>query len=95
MEAGFPAGVVQNMFIDNATAEYVIRHKAIKAVTLTGSTRAGAQVSQVAASVIKKCVLELGGCDPFIVLKDADMDVAVEQAVQGRLQNALRPLFYL
>jgi len=56
----------------------------IKGVTFTGSVSAGSQVAQKAGAKIKKCVLELGGSDPFIVLKDADIEKATSGAVKGR-----------
>ncbi|MCE6984125.1 aldehyde dehydrogenase family protein, partial [Pseudomonas frederiksbergensis] len=59
----------------------------IAAVTLTGSVRAGMAIGAQAGAALKKCVLELGGSDPFIVLADADLDAAVKAAVIGRYQN--------
>jgi succinate-semialdehyde dehydrogenase len=59
----------------------------IAAVTVTGSLRAGAAIGAQAGAALKKCVLELGGSDPFIVLNDADLDLAVKAAVTGRYQN--------
>ena len=60
----------------------------IAAVTVTGSVRAGKAIGAQAGAALKKCVLELGGSDPFIVLNDADLDVAVNAAVAGRYQNS-------
>jgi succinate-semialdehyde dehydrogenase len=60
----------------------------IAAVTLTGSVRAGMAIGAQAGAALKKCVLELGGSDPFIVLNDADLDAAVQAAVIGRYQNS-------
>lgn len=86
-EAGFPANVFRTLMIGARLVEGVIQHPAVKAVTLTGSEPAGIAVASSAAKVIKKSVLELGGSDPFIVLPDADLAIAVPGAVTGRFQN--------
>lgn len=65
----------------------IIRHPAIAGVTFTGSTRAGREVAKIAGESLKKCVLELGGSDPAIILPDANLDRAIPQCVQGRYQN--------
>ncbi|MBD8494460.1 aldehyde dehydrogenase family protein [Pseudomonas syringae] len=86
-EAGFAEGVFE---VINVTAQGVSRAIAddrIAAVTLTGSVRAGIAIGSQAGAALKKCVLELGGSDPFIVLDDADLDAAVKAAVIGRYQN--------
>ena len=85
--AGLPEGVVTNLFIDVAAAGALIRDRRVQAVTLTGSTRAGRQVAEIAGSQIKTCVLELGGSDPYLVLEDADLPRTVEACVTGRLIN--------
>ncbi|SIO17284.1 NAD-dependent succinate-semialdehyde dehydrogenase [Algoriphagus halophilus] len=85
--AGFPKGVFQSLLIDSKATTQVISNPIIKAVTLTGSEKAGASVASEAAKNIKKAVLELGGSDPFIVLKDADIDLAAETAVKARMIN--------
>ncbi len=85
--AGFPQGVLVNLFINDRKVADVIRDHHIAAVTLTGSVGAGRSVAATAGEVIKKCVLELGGSDPFIVLKDCDLDLAVEQAAVARMLN--------
>lgn len=87
-EAGFPEGIVQNLFVDNDQVAKTIGSSHVRAVTLTGSTRAGGQVASIAGKNIKKTVLELGGSDPFIVMEDADIERAVENAVKSRLMNA-------
>ncbi|MBU3699511.1 MAG: NAD-dependent succinate-semialdehyde dehydrogenase [Candidatus Kapabacteria bacterium] len=87
-EAGLPHGLVSALLIDVPQVEAVIAHPAVAAVTFTGSTRAGRSVAQIAGRCIKPAVLELGGSDAYIVLEDADLDVAVEACVAGRLLNA-------
>ncbi|HWW42310.1 aldehyde dehydrogenase family protein, partial [Pedobacter sp.] len=65
----------------------IIENPLIKAVTLTGSTGAGMQVASQAAAVLKKSVLELGGSDPYIILEDADLDMAARICAESRLIN--------
>ena len=87
-EAGFPAGVFQTLMIGIPQVERVIKDPRIAAVTLTGSERAGRAVGKEAGEVLKKCVLELGGSDAFVVLEDADLTLAAETGVKSRYQNA-------
>ena len=87
-EAGVPDGVFAVLHIDNDQAAQVIADPRVKAVTLTGSERAGRSVAATAGANLKKCVLELGGSDPFVVLADADLDAAVKVAVGSRFGNA-------
>ena len=86
--AGVPAGVFDVLHIDNDQAADVLRDRRIKAVTLTGSERAGRSIAANAGDQLKKCVMELGGSDAFVVLEDADLDVAVAAAVKSRFDNA-------
>lgn len=86
-KAGFPEDLFRNLFITIEQTERLIEHDHIKAVTLTGSTRAGKAVAKKAGAVLKKCVLELGGSDPYILLEDADLDLAVEVSTASRLKN--------
>ncbi len=86
--AGLPAGVFDVLHIDNDQAANVIRDPRIVAVTLTGSERAGKSIASTAGGVLKKCVLELGGSDAFVVLDDADLDLAIPAAVSSRFGNA-------
>ena len=85
-EAGVPDGVFQTVTGTVETANHLIDSD-VAAVTFTGSTRAGALVGQRAVGQLKKCVLELGGSDPFIVLDDAIIEDAAEGAVKGRFIN--------
>jgi succinate-semialdehyde dehydrogenase/glutarate-semialdehyde dehydrogenase len=87
-KAGLPDGVFQSLLIDVAPVEGLLKDKRVKAVTLTGSGRAGASVAGIAGSQIKKSVLELGGSDALLVLADADLEKAVAVAVKSRMQNA-------
>ncbi|HJU14573.1 MAG TPA: NAD-dependent succinate-semialdehyde dehydrogenase [Candidatus Nitrosotalea sp.] len=84
-KAGLPEGVFQTAVADSTMAEYLI--DAANAVTFTGSNVAGSKVAQRATSKVKKCVLELGGSDPFIVCSDADVEKASTGAVRGRFIN--------
>lgn len=86
-DAAIPTGVYGWLNADNAGVSTLINDTRIAAVTVTGSVRAGAAIGAQAGAALKKCVLELGGSDPFIVLNDADLDLAVNAAVAGRYQN--------
>ena len=86
-EAGFPKHIFQTLLISSKKVNSVIENPLIKAVTLTGSTAAGKMVAEKAGSVLKKCVLELGGSDPYIILADSDLEHAAEACVNSRLIN--------
>ncbi|HCT9382418.1 MULTISPECIES: succinate-semialdehyde dehydrogenase [Enterobacter cloacae complex] len=86
-DAGFPEGIFGWVNATNDGVSQAINDRRIAAVTVTGSVRAGAAIGAQAGAALKKCVLELGGSDPFIVLNDADLDLAVNAAVAGRYQN--------
>ncbi len=85
--AGFPPDVFQTLLIGSAQVERVINDPRVKAVTLTGSEPAGAQVASQAGKRIKKTVLELGGSDPFLVMPSADLERAARTAVEARTMN--------
>jgi succinate-semialdehyde dehydrogenase/glutarate-semialdehyde dehydrogenase/succinyl-CoA reductase len=85
-ESGVPDGIFQTVIGSVESANHLIDSD-VNAVTFTGSTDAGAKVGQRAAMNLKKCVLELGGSDPFIVLDDAIIEKAAEGAVKGRFIN--------
>jgi succinate-semialdehyde dehydrogenase/glutarate-semialdehyde dehydrogenase len=87
-ETGFPLGCYQNLALSSAEVAAVIAHPIVKAVSLTGSEFAGKAVAASAGKHLKKCVLELGGNNAFIVLEDADSKAAVAIAVNARMQNA-------
>jgi succinate-semialdehyde dehydrogenase len=86
-QADFPEGVFEVINVTPEGVSTAIKDPRIAAVTLTGSVRAGMAIGAQAGAALKKCVLELGGSDPFIVLNDADLDDAVKAAVIGRYQN--------
>ena len=85
--AGFPPGVVQNLFLTNEQAAAVISDPRVRGVTLTGSTRAGKEVARMAGHCLKPAVMELGGSDPFVVFDDADVDLAARIGVEARCLN--------
>jgi succinate-semialdehyde dehydrogenase/glutarate-semialdehyde dehydrogenase len=87
--AGFPVGLFTTLVTENYEQVYqVIADPRVAAVTLTGSEKAGALVAEAAGRALKKCVLELGGSDPFVVRADADLNVVVPAAVKARFMNA-------
>ena len=87
LECGLPEGVFANLMIDVEHAAEAIASPHVHAVTLTGSEAAGRKVAACAGQHLKKCVLELGGSDPFIVLHDADMEHTVNMAIASRFLN--------
>jgi succinate-semialdehyde dehydrogenase/glutarate-semialdehyde dehydrogenase len=88
VDAGFPKGVFRTLLIGSRQVKAVIENPLVVAVTLTGSTPAGKAVAAEAGAVIKKTVLELGGSDPYIVLEDADLELAVNTCATSRLINS-------
>ncbi len=86
-EAGFPPDLFRTLLITSSQVESVIANPKIAAATLTGSEAAGSHVASIAGKHLKKTVLELGGADPFIVLEDADLALAVKTAVVARMLN--------
>ncbi|MFT6972721.1 MAG: succinate-semialdehyde dehydrogenase/glutarate-semialdehyde dehydrogenase [Roseivirga sp.] len=87
IKAGFPEGVFQNLIVHHDQTEKIIAHKAVQAVSLTGSERAGAAVAEIAGRHIKKSLLELGGNNAFIVWEDADIDKIMQSALVARMLN--------
>ncbi len=87
-QAGFPKGCYQDLPIPSSEVAAVIANPIVKAVSLTGSEQAGIAVASEAGKHLKKCVLELGGSNAFIILEDANLEKAVAIAVNARMQNA-------
>ena len=86
-KAGYPSSVFQNLIVHHDETELIISHNAVKAITLTGSERAGSAVAEIAGRYLKKTVLELGGNNAFIVCEDADIDKSVKIALTARMLN--------
>ncbi|MDF2471964.1 MAG: succinate-semialdehyde dehydrogenase [Rhodococcus erythropolis] len=87
-DAGLPVGVYENLIVSSAQIADLIADPRVHGVSLTGSEEAGRAVAEQAGRHLKKCVLELGGSDPFIVLADADLTHALDLAETGRFMNA-------
>jgi succinate-semialdehyde dehydrogenase/glutarate-semialdehyde dehydrogenase len=87
-EAGAPEGLFAAVLVSSKRASALVEHRAIAAVTLTGSTAAGASVAAAAGANLKKTVLELGGSDAYVVLGDADIEAAAAACVTSRLINS-------
>ncbi len=83
----FPEELYSTFVIDHKQTAKIMKHNSIKAVSITGSITAGSQVAERAASMIKKTLLELGGSDPYIILEDADVELAAKTCVASRLVN--------
>lgn len=87
-DAGVPDHVFRSLLIDSNQVKAVIKNPLVRAVTLTGSNKAGKAVAQLSGKMLKKTVMELGGSDPYVILKDADLELAVEKCVTSRLINS-------
>ncbi|MFC0582897.1 NAD-dependent succinate-semialdehyde dehydrogenase [Micrococcoides hystricis] len=86
-DAGLPTGVYNNVFADHDQIAEIIADKRVQGVSLTGSERAGAAVAETAGKNLKKVVLELGGSDPYVVLKSDDVAASAKAAFRTRLAN--------
>lgn len=87
VEAGFTNGEFQTVFTAPEQTELVLSNKHVRGVSFTGSTRSGRIIASIAGKYGKKATMELGGSDPFIVLDDADLEKAVDTALDSRLFN--------
>ena len=87
IEAGLPENIFRVLVIDHDVSDDIIAHEKVRGVTLTGSDKAGRHVGKLAGEHLKKTVLELGSNDAYVVLEDADIELAVETCVKGRLFN--------
>ena len=87
-DAGFPEGLFRSLLIPGSRVDAVIENPMVRAVTLTGSTPAGRAVAAKAGDALKKTVLELGGSDPYVILEDADLDLAASTCATARLINS-------
>lgn len=86
--AGFPAGLFTTLLVGSDAVESIIANPVVRAVSLTGSTPAGRATAAKAGAMLKKCVLELGGSDPYVILEDADLALAAATCASSRLINA-------
>ncbi len=87
-DAGFPENVFRTLLIGSDRVKELIKHPAIKGVSLTGGTPAGKSVASIAGGELKKCVLELGGSDPYLILEDANIEETAKVCAAARLLNA-------
>ncbi len=87
LDAGFEEGIFQNLAIGADRVASVIGNEYVRGVSLTGSEQAGVAVAAEAGRHMKKCVLELGGNNAFVVLNDANQELALNLAVSARMQN--------
>lgn len=86
-DAGFDDGQFQNLYLTNQQTERVLCDKRVRAVKFTGSNRGGKAVAKIAGENMKPGCFELGGSDPFIVLEDTNLDLAIEKAFISRMAN--------
>lgn len=86
-EAGLPNGIFKNYYLNNEDAAKLIAHESVQGLSFTGSDTTGSYLASLAGKHIKKCVMELGGNDAFIVLNDADVEATVAGAIKSRSIN--------
>lgn len=85
--AGYPPGLFRTLLVGSDAVEDILKREEVQAASLTGSEPAGKAIAEAAGRVLKPCVLELGGSDPYIVLRDANVERSVQTAVKARMQN--------
>lgn len=88
LDAGFPKGCFQTLITDHKSVEELMENDIIKAVSLTGSEKAGKKIAELAGKNLKHSLLELGGNNACIILKDADLEKHIETIVKARMQNS-------
>ena len=88
LDAGFPKGCFQTLITDHKSVEELMESETIKAVSLTGSEKAGRKIAELAGKNLKHSLLELGGNNACIILKDADLDQYIDTMVKARMQNS-------
>lgn len=86
-EAGLPKNLFTVMLIDHDQSDELIAHKLVRGVTMTGSAKAGSIIAAKAGEHLKKTVMELGSNDAYLVLEDADLELAIKTCVAGRIYN--------
>lgn len=86
IDSGFNNGEFQNLFIDHNQTAYAIQNPRVRAVKFVGSTEGGKKIAEICGKAMKKGTFELGGSDPFIVMDDADIELASSKAVVGRMK---------
>ena len=87
-EANFPPDLLRTLLVDETVVSRIIEDERVRAVTVTGSVAAGKAVAAQAGALAKKTVLELGGSDPYLVLADADLELATDMCARSRLLNS-------
>ena len=87
-QARMPAGLLRTLLVSSKAIPAIIKDPRVRGVTLTGSTAAGRKIGALAGAALKPAVLELGGSDPYVILADADLDLAAEICAKARLTNA-------
>lgn len=86
-EAGFDSGEFQNVFSAPNQLEEILSNKYVQGVSFTGSSKAGSIIGSIASKYLKRSVLELGGSDPFCVMREANIQLAVSLALKSRIAN--------